>query len=82
MTRIMMSLFDKKAGSYGQPFFVVSNGAAFRSIGDELRRGGDDNVLAKHPSDFELYVVGSFDDVTAELKAEKSFLCNVESLKE
>lgn len=56
---------DRAADVFGTPYFVVSLGAAIRSFGDEINRGGEQNMLARHPEDFDLYVLGCYDDATA-----------------
>lgn len=59
------SIFDKKAGTYSNPMFLVSDGVARRSLLDAL----DDpkTLIHAHPEDFELYCVGEFDEVTGSL---------------
>lgn len=53
---------DIKADVYGVPMFVASIGGAIRSFGDECGKT-DGNPFAMHPEDFELYEVGTFDEV-------------------
>lgn len=53
---------DIKANCYGQPQFVASLGGAVRSFGDECQRADANNVMHKHPEDFELYDLGWFGD--------------------
>lgn len=80
--KMILSLRDRKAELFMQPFFVVSLGVAYRNLLDELQRGGDDNVLAKHPGDFQLYDIGVFDDDTGEVTGHSHprLLCEVEQL--
>lgn len=60
--KIILSIYDKKAELYMQPFFVPTVGVAFRNLQDEIARGGDDNVLAKHPEDFQLFHIGHYEE--------------------
>lgn len=53
---------DIKADVFMQPQFVSSLGAAIRSFGDECQRQDENNILWKHPEDFELYHIGNWDD--------------------
>lgn len=55
---------DSAMDSFGRPIFAPTLNAAIRSFADEVRRGGDDNQLAKHPEDFELYHLAWFEDTT------------------
>ena len=66
---------DSAAGAYMRPFYVVSEGQAIRSFQDEVNRKAEDNIMFSHPEDFELFLLGTFDDVDGSfslLKAPKS----------
>lgn len=56
------AMYDAAAQVFGRPFFVQATGMAVRSFGDEVRRADANNDLYKHPEDFSLYHLGSFDD--------------------
>lgn len=66
MKQIMCAVFDAAAQTYGRPIFVVHRAQAVRTFRDEINRLAGDNVMAAHPTDFELYFVGTFDDATGE----------------
>lgn len=55
---------DSAANVYGQPMCVPSLGIAVRSFGDEVKRVDANNQMNKHPEDFELFDVGTYDDNT------------------
>lgn len=55
---------DRGADVFGQPTFHLSVGAASRAFADEINRQDDNNVMFKHPEDFDLYVLGIYDDGT------------------
>ncbi len=56
---------DRATDSFGQPIFVAHVGAAERSFRDEVNSPNkENNNLAAHPEDFELYHLGSFDTDT------------------
>lgn len=59
------TIYDTASGSYGRPFFLPSDGLAIRQFGDEVNRPEETNILYKHPSDFILFKLGSFDDEKA-----------------
>lgn len=67
MTLIIVSVYDRAAGAYGRPVFSHSEGLAVRSFKDEVNRKAPDNTMNTHPADFDLYVLGAFDDATGEL---------------
>lgn len=70
MQLIVMSVFDAASSAYGRPIFVHSIGSAVRSFGDEIRRDSPDNEMFRHPGDFSLWRIGSFDDNSGELCGE------------
>ena len=58
------ALRDSATDQYGNPMFLVSTGHVLRVISDEVNKEGSDNQLARHPSDFELFSLGTFDTQT------------------
>jgi hypothetical protein len=60
----ILAIRDIKADVYGNPIFAQSVGGAIRSFGDEANKN-DGNPIALHPDDFELYLLGEFDQDTA-----------------
>lgn len=56
------AVFDVKSATYGQPMFFISEGAAIRAFADVADESS--SLICKHPEDFSLYEVGSFDDQT------------------
>lgn len=68
MKLFIIALRDIKADVYGQPNFVPNLGAAVRQFGDECNREAQDNMLYKHPEDFELYEIGTWSDATCQFE--------------
>ena len=58
----VLVVYDSVAAVYGQPMFAGSVGAAVRGFSDEVNRADEKNPFFMHPDDFELYVIGEFDD--------------------
>lgn len=52
---------DRQTDMYGQPMFLMTDGHAMRAFSDEINRASDDNMLHKHPDDFDLYKLGVWD---------------------
>lgn len=63
MVMRVLSVFDSASGVFARPIFVASVGAGLRMFGDEVNRVAADNVMNGHPSDFQLFDLGTFDDV-------------------
>jgi len=63
----IVSVYDAVAEVFGRPFIVQSEGSAVRAFGDEVNRADGQEDLHKHPGDFDLYVIGHFDDSTGQV---------------
>ena len=57
----VMCVRDAAIESFGRPFFVPHVGQALREFTDEVRSTSSDSVVAKHPEDYDLYHLGTFD---------------------
>jgi len=64
MKLMIYSIFDNVAQVYNRPYYMVNSGMATRSFTDEVNRPSDDNPMYKHPNDYDLYLLGEFDDET------------------
>lgn len=60
----IISVKDTAAQAFGRPIFVPAIAVGLRSFRDEVNRKDSTDELSKHPEDFELYELGSFDDAT------------------
>jgi hypothetical protein len=65
MIKKYYSIFDKKAKFFSTPFTQVNDDVAIREFSDLVR----DETLQpfKHPEDYKLYVLGSWDDQTGDI---------------
>lgn len=54
---------DSALVAYGRPFVAPATGAAVRSFSDEVNNPQTD--FFKHPADYELFLLGDYDDSTA-----------------
>lgn len=64
MKYLVLSVYDRAAEAFGRPIFALHERAAARSFQDEINRVADDNAMNRHPGDFELMLVATFDDAT------------------
>lgn len=60
MVTKMYCVYDAKTNVYGPPFFAHNDGHAVRMLSDDVTEGK--SLIARHPEDYSLWVVGSFDD--------------------
>ena len=56
----MFTVYDKKAKSYLPPFYMQSTGQAMRTFEDTVN--DKEHAFGKHPEDYVIFEVGSFDD--------------------
>ena len=61
----IIAVRDRAADVFAQPIFVPAVGVAIRSFGDEINRKEAGNLMAQHPEDFDLYLLGEYDDARA-----------------
>lgn len=62
------TIYDTKAEQYGNPVYCRTDAEARRQFGVVAR---DENTeIGKHPEDFLLYRIGTFDPETGNLKPE------------
>lgn len=61
----LYSIFDKVASVYNAPFVMPADAAALRAFRDILSDKG--TVPGRHPGDFSLVRIGSFDDSSGEV---------------
>lgn len=64
MIQIILSVKDTAAQAFGRPMFLPSSAVGVRSFRDEVNRSDANNEMFKHPEDFELYELGTYDDST------------------
>lgn len=60
MTLIVCAVRDSAVDAFMRPFCVPTVGMAVRSFQDEVK--DPQSPMAKHPSDYELFQLGVFDE--------------------
>lgn len=65
MMQKIFTVFDSKAELYMQPFFMATTGQALRSFEDTCN--DTSTVFSKHPADFTLFEIGTYDDLTGNI---------------
>ena len=60
----LYSIFDSKVGVYNAPFVQANDNSATRAFSDEVNN--PDSLLNRHPEDFTLFCLGSYDDDVAQ----------------
>lgn len=62
MKHNIYSIFDTKAEAFSLPFYYQYEGQAIRTCVDWLNN--PETPYAKHPEDYTLYAIGTYDEVT------------------
>ena len=62
------SIFDSAAKAYMSPFFMHNNGLAIRAFSDQVN-SEKENQISKHPEQFTLFQIATYDDSTGKLEA-------------
>jgi len=62
VTDLLFAIFDVKMRLFMSPYCGRNVDSALRQFSDMCNN--PNNQLARHPEDFELYEVGTFDDAT------------------
>jgi len=65
MINEMFTIYDGKAEAYLPPFFLHQIAMASRVFSDCIN--SKDHQFSKHPEDYTLFHIGSFDDNTAKI---------------
>lgn len=62
MKYVICCVRDRVADVYGMPYAMGSRGQAMRHFSDEINRADEQNMLYRHCDDFDLFVLGTYDD--------------------
>lgn len=73
MKVLAFAVYDRAAQGFSMPFFQPTRGLAERVFAETCT--DQSTLMAKHPSDFELFEIGVFDSVTGGLEALPSPVC-------
>lgn len=64
----LYSIYDSCTGTYNTPFIMDNDNSALRTFSDYCLI--PDTTLAKHPEDFSLYCLGSYNKKTGNVQSE------------
>lgn len=69
---LVVAVRDSAAGIFGQPMCMQSKAVAIRAFADEVNKPHEQNQWNKHPEDFEMFVLGQWDDESGTFELLKS----------
>lgn len=58
----VLSVRDRAADVFGQPFVSVNIDASIRSFADEVNNPNSSTGFSRHPDDYDLYLLGEYVD--------------------
>lgn len=66
MKTLIVAVRDRVSVAFMQPNFVGSKGGAIRAFADAVNSRDEKSrsMIAQHPEDFDLFLLGSYDDET------------------
>jgi hypothetical protein len=67
------TIYDSKEAIYYQPHFFLNDDVALRTFGDMAN--DEQSKISKHPEDYTLWHLGSYEDSSATLTPLKSKKC-------
>lgn len=62
MKTVVCAVKDLASNKFAAPSFLPSPAYAMRAFADEVNRADPNNMLHKHPKDFEMWQLGTFDE--------------------
>lgn len=83
MIQTLFTVYDTKTESNCNPITFPSTAACIRALSDLMAEGTHE--WAKHPSDYELYKIGTFDTQAGFIEAQgksKMCICSLNELLE
>lgn len=82
--KVFVALKDTAARVFGIPFVVQASAQAVRSLRDEVNSSDKASDVSRHPDDFELYEIATFDEHSGVCTPHDSpqLLCRAKDLKD
>lgn len=66
----VFSVFDSKLACFSRPWYELTDASAIRIFTDAVNDGSNpNNQWFRHPEDFSLYRLGSFDDELGKIES-------------
>lgn len=65
----IMAVKDRALDAYNLPFTMVTIAQAVRSFTDEINSDVGRSAVAQHPDDYDLYVIGKYNEQDGSIEA-------------
>jgi len=76
----MYVVYDSKSECYNKPFCLINDKVAFRSAESIVE--DKTSEIAKHPEDYTMFRIGTYEDLTAEIEllSSREVICRFHQL--
>ena len=78
----LISIFDKNLESWSNPYCYKSEKQVMRDMQLMLKTGDKNSLMVNFPEQFDVYIIGSFDENTGIIEPGIKLLFPLASLKE
>lgn len=78
--KMLVALYDRAVQAHAPIMTVNTRGEAIRSFKDAVN--DPQSPLYKHPTDYELYQIGTYNEETGEISANREQIARAEDMKE
>lgn len=68
----VLAVWDDKAKAFNRPYFVPATGLGIRAFIDEVNRQAQDNIMYQHPEDFNLTLLGEWNEENGTFTSDKN----------
>lgn len=79
---VVCSVWDNAAEAYAAPFLAPTSAHAVRSFRQHVNNPPENSSISTNPGDFELFMVGTFDDQAGTFEPANERLARAIDLKE
>jgi len=74
----LYAIRDIKADAFAAPFLMANDNVAMRAVTESAL--SSDSSLRRHPGDYQLWCLGSYDEPTGNINSSPLLVANVTSL--
>lgn len=74
--KVIVAIYDRTTEAFTPPMAVRTRAEAVRSLRQEMSQ--KESQIAQHPTDFELWQVGEWNEETGELTGNKDLIARAE----
>lgn len=80
----LYSVYDRKAQAFTHPVIMIfeKDGLAHRALKAAANSQQLGDLIARYPEDFELWRLGTFDEVSGDVAIDKQCICNFADFQE